>query len=176
MESLTYFHNIKVSPKKLRFLLPAIKKHRPAEALEFLMYSPQKTGKIFYKAIQSAIANAKNTLKVNDDVLKFKLFTVEEGQKLKRYQPNARGTARPILKRFSHIKIILTAEEKLSSKKVDETKKPANEDKKESVVSKSNTKNVEKEDKKEVKKSKSRPKVDHPLDKKVTKESKEVTK
>jgi large subunit ribosomal protein L22 len=109
MESKTYIKNIKISPKKLRFLLPAIKKQTPAKALNYLMYTPKKGARLFYAAIKSAINNAKNTLKTNEDLLKFKLLTVEEGQKLKRFKPGGRGTAKIILRRFSHIKIILEA-------------------------------------------------------------------
>jgi len=109
MESKTYIKNIKISPKKLRFLLPAIKKLTPVQALNNLMYTPKKAARFFYTAIKSAVNNAKNTLKTNEDLLKFKLLTVEEGQKLKRFKPGGRGTAKIILRRFSHIKIILEA-------------------------------------------------------------------
>jgi len=109
MESKTYIKNIKISPKKLRFLLPAIKKLTPSQSLSHLLYSPKKGARFFYAAIKSAINNAKNTLKTNEDLLKFKLLTVEEGQKLKRFKPGGRGTPRVILRRFSHIKIILEA-------------------------------------------------------------------
>lgn len=111
MESLTYLKNVKMSPKKLRFLLAQIKQHSPVDSLDYLKYTPQKAGKVFYQAIHSAISNAKSALKVGDDMLKFKLLTIEEGQALKRYLPNARGTVRPFKHRFSHIKIILTAAE-----------------------------------------------------------------
>lgn len=123
MESITYLKNIKISPKKMRFLLPAIKKLSPVDALDYLLYSPNKTGKIYFKAINSAISNAKNALKVQGDVLKFKLLTIEEGQKLRRFRPNARGTVRPIDKRFSHIKIILVADQPVKKAKAEKTEK-----------------------------------------------------
>ncbi|MFN4212563.1 MAG: 50S ribosomal protein L22 [Microgenomates group bacterium] len=112
MEIATYIKNIKISPKKLRFLLPEIKKLKPAEALDCLLYTPKKGAKIFYKAIKSAIDNAKNVLKIREDLLRFKLLTVEEGGRLKRYRPGGRGTVKPIVRRMSHIKIILKAENK----------------------------------------------------------------
>lgn len=112
METRAYIKNIKISPKKLRFLLPAIKKLTPAKSLEYLFYTPKKGARLFYKAIKSAINNAKQTIKVNEDLLKFKLLTVEEGRKLKRYQPGGKGVAKPIKKKYAHIKIILTADVK----------------------------------------------------------------
>ena len=111
MESKTYLKNLRVSPKKLRFFLPAIKKMNPSMVLDYLYYSPNKTAKILYKAIKSAITNAKNTLKADGDLLEWKLLTIEQGQILKRFKPGGRGTAKPIKKRFSHIKIILKAKE-----------------------------------------------------------------
>lgn len=109
MESLTYFKNIKTTPKKLRLTMAEVKKLTPVAALDYLLYSPHKAGQTLFKIIKSALNNAKNTLKVSDDVLKFKVFTIEEGQKLKRYLPGSRGTMKPVLKRYSHVKIILEA-------------------------------------------------------------------
>lgn len=133
MEIKTYIKNIRISPKKLRFLLPAIKKLKPVKALDYLFYSSKKGAKIFYKAIKSAIDSAKNVLKTNEDLLKFKLLTVEEGQKFKRYRPGGRGTVKPIIKRMSHIKIILEEE----NKKIVQTAKSADKIKKIQSVHKS---------------------------------------
>ncbi len=107
MESTTYLKNLKLSPKKLRFFLPVIKKMTPLQATESLFYSPTAPGRVFYRSIKSAIANAKNMLKVNEDALVFKVLTVEEGRKLKRFNPGGRGTAKPYVKKYSHIKIVL---------------------------------------------------------------------
>ena len=120
MESITYLKNIKSTPKKLRMYLDVIKKLSPQDALDYLMYSTNKQSKLYYKALHSAIANATNTLKVSPDMLQFKLFTIEEGQKLKRYNAGSRGSAKPFVKRLSHIKIILT--EKAEVKKVEPVK------------------------------------------------------
>ncbi|MBI3620511.1 50S ribosomal protein L22 [Candidatus Roizmanbacteria bacterium] len=107
MEAITYFKNLKVSPKKLRFLLSAVKKLKPAQAVDYLYYSPQKAGRVLYKVLQSAIANGKSTLKTDASLLQFKLLTVEEGQRMKRYRPGGRGTAKPIRHEYSHVKVIL---------------------------------------------------------------------
>lgn len=122
MESKTYLKNLRASPKKLRFFLPEIKKRNPANALDYLYYAPQKAAKVMYKALKSALSNAKNTLKVNEDLLEWKLFTVEEGYKLKRYKPGGRGTPKPFKIRFSHIKIILGAKELPAKVKQEEIK------------------------------------------------------
>ncbi|MEK7070750.1 MAG: uL22 family ribosomal protein, partial [Patescibacteria group bacterium] len=76
-----------------------------------LMYTPRKGARMLYKAIQSAVSNAKNTLKVEGDMLQFKTLLIEEGQKLKRMRAGGRGMAKPFKRKYSHIKIILIAKE-----------------------------------------------------------------
>lgn len=109
-EITAYFKNVHITPKKLRFMIDDIKKMKPAQALQHLFYSPKKGAEIFYKAIKSAVDSARYTLKMNEDVLQFKLLTVEQGNKLKRFRPGGRGTAKSYAKKFAHIKIILTAQ------------------------------------------------------------------
>lgn len=109
METKAYFINLPVSPKKVRFYLPAIKKLKPINSLDYLFYERTDAAGILYKAIKSAISSARQLLKVDDNLLDFKLLTVEQGQKLKRYRPGSRGNAKPINRRMSHIKIILEA-------------------------------------------------------------------
>ncbi len=117
MEATVYLKNVHISPKKLRFILPEIKKMTPHESLDHLYYSPKKGASIFYKAIKSAIDNAKYTLKAREDLLQFKLLTVEQGNALKRYRPGGRGTAKPYKKRYSHIKIVLVSTQPVQSVK-----------------------------------------------------------
>ena len=118
MESITYSKNLKISPKKLRFLLPEIKKLKPVDVLDYLMYTPRKSAAIFYKVMKSALTYSKNFLKVDEKMLRFKHLSVEEGQKLKRFRPGGRGTTKPILRRFAHVKIILEAETPIVTKEI----------------------------------------------------------
>ena len=119
MESLTYQKNLKVSPKKLRMIRDNIYKMSPKEALDYLLYAPTKPAKTYYKVLNSAIQNAVNSLKVQADVLQFKLLTIEEGRKLSRFKAGSKGMAKPIVRRYSHIKVILV--EKAQSKKIEKT-------------------------------------------------------
>jgi len=111
MESLTYSKNVKITPKKLRMIRDHIVQMTPQDALDHLQYMSLKSAKLLRLSIHSAIANATSTLKVSPDVLKFKLLTIEEGRKLKRFRAGSRGMAKPLTKRYSHIKIILEAVE-----------------------------------------------------------------
>lgn len=117
MESKAYFINLPVSPKKVRFYLPAVKKLKPINSLDYLYYERTDAAGILYKAIKSAISSARQLLKVDDNLLSFKLLTVEQGQKLKRYRPGSRGNANPINRRMSHVKIILEVKKPVESVK-----------------------------------------------------------
>ena len=131
MEIRAYIKNVKVSPKKLRFLIDAIKKMKPDSALDFLYYTNKKTARILYQALKSAIANANQIQNLDRESIKFKTIMIEEGQKLKRYRPGGRGGVKPFVRLHSHIKIVLKASEKkiednkpkLSVKKVSNIKK-----------------------------------------------------
>lgn len=116
-----YFQNLHIAPKKLRFLIDDVKKMKPVEALDRLYYSPKKSSLILYKSLYSAVQGAKNTLKVADDLLQFKLLSVDEGYKLRRFRAGGRGTAKMFKRRFSHIRIELTATQK--PKKIETPKK-----------------------------------------------------
>ena len=125
MESKAYFINLPVSPKKIRFYLPAVKKLKPIKSLDYLYYERTDAAGILYKAIKSAISSARQLLKVDDNLLDFKLLTVEQGQKLKRYRPGSRGNANPINRRMSHVKIILEVRKSVESvKSVKSVEKP----------------------------------------------------
>jgi large subunit ribosomal protein L22 len=111
MKKTFYFKNLPISPKKLRFLLEELKKISPVSSLEYLEYLPKKGAKILKKAVKNAIDGVKSSLKINENELKFKTLAVDEGRKLKRYRPGGRGTVKPIVRRFAHLKIVLATKE-----------------------------------------------------------------
>lgn len=123
MEKKFVFKNLPISPKKLRFLLPPLRKISPVGALDYLFYLPKKGAKILRKAIKSAIDAVKSSLKIEENKLKFKTLAVDEGRKLKRFRPGGRGTVKPIVRRFSHLTIVLTDEEKNEKKQLKIKKK-----------------------------------------------------
>lgn len=127
MESQTYIKNLRISAKKLRFITGEIKKRKPAEVLPYLHYMRKSGAKFFHQAIKSAMANARLKLKTSDDLLRFKLLTVEQGPKFKRFRAGGRGAAKPYVHQTAHIKIILVAEkgaDKPTAKEVKEKAKP----------------------------------------------------
>ena len=81
-----------------------------AAALDILAFTPRKAAAMVAKTLKSAVANAENNNNLRVDKLVVKEATVGEGPTAKRSQPKARGSAGPILKRTSHIRIIVTDE------------------------------------------------------------------
>jgi len=107
MESLTYFKNQRITPRKYRAVVLLVRGLPPVQAMNVLSKTNKKAAKSLSKVLKSAITNATTTLKVNDDMLQFKLFTIEEGNRLKRFRAASRGIARAFNRRMSHIKIII---------------------------------------------------------------------
>jgi large subunit ribosomal protein L22 len=82
------------------------------DAMDFLIFNKQKGSAIIKKLLESAIANAENNDKADIDLLVIKSIIVNQGMRLKRMKPRARGRADRIIKPSCHIEIILTDQEK----------------------------------------------------------------
>ena len=107
-EFKVYIKNVKIAPKKLRFLLKDMKKQSPVQAVHTLMYTQKKGATFLRKAISSALSNAKNTMNIDEGLLQFKSVSVEEGLRLKRFRAGSKGMAKPYKHKYSHIKMVLT--------------------------------------------------------------------
>jgi large subunit ribosomal protein L22 len=98
---------IRVSPQKVRMIVGGIK-GRPVEAgLNALKFMPQKAAGIVEKVLKSAVANADQNANMDVDALVIKNIIVDEGPMLKRFKARARGRGARILKRTSHITVIV---------------------------------------------------------------------
>lgn len=102
---------LRVSPRKVRNIAREIKGKNAIEAMALLGFLPQKGARVMEKVLKSAIANAENNFNLKKEALTVSEAFVDEGPRYKRYQPRARGAAYPILKRTSHITIIVSGEE-----------------------------------------------------------------
>ena len=130
METKAIAKNIRISPEKVNLLVAQIKKLPPSEAVNVLSLVNKSSSPVLRKVIKSAIANAKNNRNLTESELMFKEIIVTKGPMFKRFQPISRGRAHHILKRSSHITVILT--QKPSDKKQLEQKAPKVEVKNES--------------------------------------------
>lgn len=97
----------RVSPRKVRSVIDQIRGKSLAEAEAILMLSPRGASEVVSKVVQSAAANAENNLDIPRDTLYVAEVFADGGPTLKRYRPRAQGRASQILKRTSHITVIL---------------------------------------------------------------------
>ena len=142
----------KISAFKAREGTRAIQGMPASDALDLLRFTPKKAAGLVSKTLKSAIANAENNNNLNVANLVVKEAVVGEGPTLKRSQPKARGSAGPIRKRTSHIRVILTDEieivrredkpkkKAVISRKVKSAAKPATESTTEPAVTTAETK------------------------------------
>jgi large subunit ribosomal protein L22 len=99
----------RISAQKARLVAAAIRGMQAGEALNKLRFTPQKAGGLFYKLINSAIANAVDkSPSVNVDHLVIDRVFVDEGPRSKRWSPRAMGRAYSIHKHSSHLTVVLT--------------------------------------------------------------------
>jgi large subunit ribosomal protein L22 len=98
---------LRISPQKLRLVADMVRGKRVSEALTLLRFTPKKGARLVTKTLQSAVANAVNTRSLDADSLVIGEICVNEGPRLKRWQPRAMGRANRIIKRTSHLSVVL---------------------------------------------------------------------
>ncbi len=102
-----YLRHLRVAPRKVRLVIDMIRGLGVEDAERQLQFSPKHASLPVLKLLQSAKANAKNNFHLDPKNLIIKTITADGGPVLKRYRPRAFGSAAPILKRSTHITIIL---------------------------------------------------------------------
>jgi large subunit ribosomal protein L22 len=110
MQVRSTYRYAKISPFKVREVTRAIQGLPVSAALDLVAFSPKKAAHLIAKTLKSAVANAENNANLRVDGLVVKEATVGEGPTQKRMMTRARGSGSRILKRSSHIRIILTDE------------------------------------------------------------------
>ncbi|MDO4500406.1 MAG: 50S ribosomal protein L22 [Erysipelotrichaceae bacterium] len=93
--------------RKVRLVLDLVRGKDVNEALGILQYLPNHAAKDVYKLVKSAIANATHNHGLNEEKLYIKTCFANEGVTLKRWMPRAKGRATPIMKRTSHITVVV---------------------------------------------------------------------
>jgi large subunit ribosomal protein L22 len=122
MEVRATYKYAKISPFKAREITREIQGLPVSAALDLVAYSPKKAALLINKTLKSAVANAENNANLKVDGLVVKEAIVGEGPTMKRMMARARGSGSRILKRSSHIRIVLTDEIKIETR---ETRKAA---------------------------------------------------
>src|SRR5450432_3629029 len=116
MQVSSTYRYAKISAFKVREVTRAIQGLPVSAALDLVAFSPKKAAGFISKTLKSAVANAENNANLRVDGLVVKEATVGEGPTMKRMMPRARGSGSRILKRTSHIRIVLTDEIKIENR------------------------------------------------------------
>lgn len=114
MEARAVSRHLRIAPQKARLVADMIRGRNVGEALMILDFVPKKAARMMTKTLKSVIANAENTQRVDVDRLYVSRVTVDGGSTLKRFLPRAHGRATPLLKRTSHITIIVDERSKVA--------------------------------------------------------------
>lgn len=117
MQIKSIYRGARISAFKCREVTREIQGLPVAAALDLLAFTPRKAAVLIAQTLKSAVANAENNNNLRAERLVVQEATVGEGPTFKRFQPKARGSAGPIRKRTSHIRIILTDEIEIKPKR-----------------------------------------------------------
>lgn len=122
---------VRMSPRKVGVVAALVRGRTVADALVILDHTPRRSADPVYKAVASAKANAEHNHNLKPDTLKIVEISVSPGPRLKRYRPAARGRALPFQRRTSHIRVVVTGEERVAKKAAPAAKAAAKPAKKE---------------------------------------------
>lgn len=111
MEVRAIARNIRISSRKARLVANAVKGMGVREAMAALQLIPNKAGDSIYQAVKSAVANAENNFNLASDDLIVAQVLADEGRSMKRFRARARGRASSIIKRSSHITVVVKERE-----------------------------------------------------------------
>jgi len=102
---------VRTSPGKLRPIVDVVRGKKVEEALVILSFLPSPSARTVAKAVKSAAANAESNFEMTLSDLRIVEIFVDGGRSMKRYRAGPRGRAKPILKRSSHITVVVKEEE-----------------------------------------------------------------
>ena len=107
MEAKAVAKYIRVAPRKVRVVMDLIRGKNVADAFAILKFTPKVGADVIEKVLKSAVANAENNFDMNVDKLYVSSAFVDQGPTLKRIHPRSRGQAFRILKRTSHVTVVV---------------------------------------------------------------------
>jgi large subunit ribosomal protein L22 len=107
MEAKAVAKYIRIAPRKVRVVMNLIRGKNVADAFAILKFTPKVGAEVIEKVLKSAVANAENNFDMNVDKLYVASAYVDQGPTLKRIHPRSRGQAFSILKRTSHVTVVV---------------------------------------------------------------------
>lgn len=115
---------VRQSPRKVGVVAALVRGRTVSDALTILEHAPRRSAGPVYKVVASARANAEHNHNLKPDTLKIVEISVTAGPRIKRFRPAAHGRALPFQRKSSHIRVIVTGDErqKKTAVKTAETK------------------------------------------------------
>ena len=107
MEAKAVARYIRIAPRKIRIVIDLLRGKSVGEAFAILKYTPKVGSEVVEKVLKSAVANAEHNYDMNADNLYVAAAYVDQGPTLKRIHPRSRGQAFKILKRSSHVTVVV---------------------------------------------------------------------
>lgn len=111
MEVKAISKTVRTSPRKARLVVDLVRGKGVNEALAILRLTPNAASVAIEKTLKSAVANAVNNNNLDKEKLYVKEIYANEGLRMKRYLPRAKGSADPIVKRTTHITVVVAERE-----------------------------------------------------------------
>lgn len=111
MEARAYLRHARISPRKVQIVLDLIRKQDCDKAMAILRYTPKAACEPLAKLLKSAMANAENNFSMDKNNLYVSECYVTPGPTMKRIRPRAQGRAFKVLKRTSHITLVVKEKE-----------------------------------------------------------------
>lgn len=106
-EARAHVRHVRISPRKVRIVVDLIRGKNVGDAEAILRHTPKRASSVIAKLLKSAVANAQHNFDMAPDDLYVHAVWVDGGPTLKRIHPRSRGQAFSILKRTSHISVVL---------------------------------------------------------------------
>lgn len=111
MEAKAVAKHIRISPRKMKPIADLVRGKNANEAVAILKFTPRKGARVLKKVIESAMANAENNYAMDAEELYISEVYANQGPTMKRWKAGSMGRANPILRRTSHIGVVLKEKE-----------------------------------------------------------------
>jgi large subunit ribosomal protein L22 len=115
MKQVAKLKYLKITPRKVRLVGNLLKGLSVNEAEAQLLYERRRAAKPLLKLLRAAVQNAKAAKHLDSEKLFIESLRIDEGPRLKRYLPRARGIATPIHKKMSHVTLVLAENPKITN-------------------------------------------------------------
>lgn len=120
MQAKAVARTVRIAPRKVRLVLDLIRGKDVGEAVALLKLTNKRAASVVEKLVLSAVANAEHNYDMDTENLYVSEIYANEGPTLKRFRPRAQGRATQILKRTSHITVVVSEKEQVAEEATEE--------------------------------------------------------